>query len=386
MYVCPSTSAKRKGSPIGTGISCRSAAERSVSPYSKSPRMRASVSGAGLAEAQAPVSQTTSIGRSRPGSGKASASRLDRVARSRERRRPGLDPHGVLRPPPGSADLAVDEERARPDARRPEPLPLILARDEQRRAPLRRAGSRRRRSAAGARARRATRRRASRPRPLRAATRRRAAIEPAAAIPRATRTSRRPTASRSRPSGRSCRPSSARTRGGSVERARAARRPERSSESGTVQTVGARAPSQRIASVPVGAAYLIALPMPSAPRDLAVGQPPAVEIGVHPLGHRARPDRGPCRSREAARARTARSRASGRRRSCSEGPRAGRARDAPTSRARPRRPARAARAARPAACCPAGRPTPPAAATPRSAAGARRASRPAGGTPGSAAA
>ena len=33
---------------------------------------------------------------------------------------------------------------------------------------------------------------------------------------------------------------------------------------GTVQTIGARAPSQRIATVPVVAAYLIALPMPSA--------------------------------------------------------------------------------------------------------------------------
>ena len=44
---------------------------------------------------------------------------------------PGVDPHGVLRPSPGSADLAFDEERARPHAGRPEPLPLIRPREEK---------------------------------------------------------------------------------------------------------------------------------------------------------------------------------------------------------------------------------------------------------------
>jgi hypothetical protein len=37
----------------------------------------------------------------------------------------------VVRASPGSADLAVDEERTRPDAGRPEFSPLIRTRDEQ---------------------------------------------------------------------------------------------------------------------------------------------------------------------------------------------------------------------------------------------------------------
>src|SRR6266550_2263011 len=56
---------------------------------------------------------------------------LDRVAGATREACPGFDSHGVLRSPPGSADLAVDEERARPDAGRPELLSQILARDQQ---------------------------------------------------------------------------------------------------------------------------------------------------------------------------------------------------------------------------------------------------------------
>ena len=54
-------------------ISCRSVADRSVSPYSKSPRMRASVPGAGRPRLGSRC-QTTSIGRSSPGSGRVPAS------------------------------------------------------------------------------------------------------------------------------------------------------------------------------------------------------------------------------------------------------------------------------------------------------------------------
>jgi hypothetical protein len=85
---------------------------------------------------------------------------------------------------------------------------------------LRRAESRHRRSAGGARGPRPSRRRESPVRPLRAATRRQVAIEPAAARPRGTRMRQPPTGGRSRPSGRTRRPWSARRREGSVERAR----------------------------------------------------------------------------------------------------------------------------------------------------------------------
>ena len=120
--------------------------------------------------------------------------------------------------------------------------------------------------------------------------------------------------------------------------------------------------------------------------DLAVRHARAVELGVQPLGHPLGPQAALRACREASPARTARSRAWRRRRCGSEAPRAGRARDPPTSTTRPRRPARAARAARLSACCPASRPTPPAAATPSPPAFARRAHRPVVGTPGSAAA
>ncbi len=172
--------------------------------------------------------QTTSIGRSTPGSGRAAASASIASRVAARQACPRVDPHGVVRTSPGSADLAVDEERARPDARRPEPLPLIRAAGRAALAPLRRAGSRHRRSAAGARARRPSRRRASPARRLRAATRRRVASGPAAAILRARRMQWPPSAARSRPSARTRRPWSARRCGGSVERARGARRPGRS--------------------------------------------------------------------------------------------------------------------------------------------------------------
>ena len=248
---------------------------------SRSPRPRRSAARAGQRQAAASAS---------------TASR----ARAREAS-PGLDPHRVLRPPPGSADLAVDEQRARPDAGRPEPFALILARHQQLALGCRGAGSTRRRSAAGARARRPSRRHASPARPPRAATRRRAASEPAAASPRATRRRRPPSASRSPPSGRTPRRSRARRRGGSAGRARGARRPARCSGSATAQTSGARAPPQRIASVPVVVAYLSALPMRSAARaSRSVIRLPRDARGAAPPS--ARPAGGPSRPRAAARA------------------------------------------------------------------------------------
>ena len=163
-----------------------------------------------------------------PGSGRAFGLGLDRVARSTRETCPGVDPHGVLRPSPGSADLAFDEERAWPHAGRPQTLPLILARNEK--LPLcsveQEVGIAARQQARG-RA-RPSRRRESPARLLRAATRRRVAIEPAAAIPRGRRMRQSPTGGRSLPSGRTRQPSRVRKCGGSVERARDTRRPGRS--------------------------------------------------------------------------------------------------------------------------------------------------------------
>src|SRR5512132_200494 len=56
---------------------------------------------------------------------------LDRVARFARKTCPCIDPYGVVRPSPGSADLAFDEERAWPHAGRPKTLSLILARNEK---------------------------------------------------------------------------------------------------------------------------------------------------------------------------------------------------------------------------------------------------------------
>jgi hypothetical protein len=75
-------------------------------------------------EACAHVFQTTSIGRSTPGRGRALASASIASPPPRQAR-PGVDPHGVVRPPPGSPDRAFDEECAWPHAGRPEPPPLI---------------------------------------------------------------------------------------------------------------------------------------------------------------------------------------------------------------------------------------------------------------------
>ena len=75
--------------------------------------------------------QTTSIGRSTPGSGRRAGLGLDRIAHPTCEASPGVDPDGVLRTSPGSADLAFDEERAWPHAGRPEPLPLIRPWDEK---------------------------------------------------------------------------------------------------------------------------------------------------------------------------------------------------------------------------------------------------------------
>src|ERR1041385_1347784 len=55
---------------------------------------------------------------------------LDCLARRGRKACPRLDPDRVLGPPPGAADLAVHEERARPHARRPETLPLVFAWEE----------------------------------------------------------------------------------------------------------------------------------------------------------------------------------------------------------------------------------------------------------------
>ena len=154
---------------------------------------------------------------------------LDRVARLTRKADQRIDPDRVLRPPPGSADLAFDQQRARPDAGRPEPLALILARNQQ-------LALRSEEQEVGIAARQQARWRGDRlgsserpARPLRAATRRRAASEPGAASLPATQTSRPPSASRSRPSGRIGYRSRARRRGGNAGRARDARRPGRSS-------------------------------------------------------------------------------------------------------------------------------------------------------------
>jgi hypothetical protein len=129
----------------------------------------------------------------------------------------------VVRPPPRSADLALDQERAGPDARCPEQLALLRRRDEQ--LPLRsveeEVGVAARQQAGGA-GRRGQR--ASRARRPRAATRRRAETSPVAAIPPATRMHGRRRAARSPPSARTGRPSWARRRGRSGEQARDMRR------------------------------------------------------------------------------------------------------------------------------------------------------------------
>ena len=56
---------------------------------------------------------------------------LDCVARLARQASPGVDPYCVVRAPPGSADLAFDEERTGPHARRPEQQPAVGPRHEE---------------------------------------------------------------------------------------------------------------------------------------------------------------------------------------------------------------------------------------------------------------
>ena len=118
--------------------------------------------------------------------------------------------------------------------------------------------------------------------------------------------------------------------------------------------------------------------------SLTVGHPPAVE-DTRAGGRRCPPPspagrvvRQPAEreDREVARRR--------RRRRCTAAPRPARATGPPRWTAGPPRRARGSRAARPAACCPAGPPTPQAGASPSAAGAVRRARRRAAGTPGSA--
>src|SRR5581483_9512380 len=57
--------------------------------------------------------------------------RLDLRALARGQATPRADPNRVGRASPRAANLAAEEERTRPDARRPELLPAIGARQEQ---------------------------------------------------------------------------------------------------------------------------------------------------------------------------------------------------------------------------------------------------------------
>ena len=178
-----------------------------------------------------PASQTTSIGRSRAGSGREPAS-TSTASRAEAK---GATTHRRERRAAHVATFRGSRRRrgARPATRgTSRDAPAVPRAEAAARAPPRGAGSRRRRSAAGARARRRARRPGSPPRRRRAAIRRPAAIAPAAAILRARRTCRPPNAGRLRPSGRNGRPSQARRCAGSGERARGGPRPGRSSESG----------------------------------------------------------------------------------------------------------------------------------------------------------
>ena len=177
------------------------------------------------------ASQSTSIWRSRAGSGRerASASTASRCrAKDATTRRSGR----CAAPAPGSADLAVDQERARPDAGRPESLLAGPRAEQAARAPLPQSRSRRRRSAAGARERgRGRRRRATpaRPRASSDSSPRGRANRQQRPFQRGERLGRR--APRDpRPARRTRQRSRARRRGGSGVRARDARRPDRSSQ------------------------------------------------------------------------------------------------------------------------------------------------------------
>ena len=299
---------------------------------------------------------------------------------------PGVDPHGVVRPSPGSADLAFDEERAWPHAGRPEQLPLIGPRDEK--LPLcsveQEVGIAARQQARGRGSRLggASGRLVVREQPLVAEWR---PDRQKRSFERGERGGRR--------ASRDSRPAGEPVSGGRAEDVEVASS-ELEARVGRVDLGGGDGPDgRRACAIPADRDRARRCGVPERVRvDAERARRPRRPACARRRAGRAaarrcaRPAGGSWRCRDASPTRTARSRAWGRRRCCSEAPRAGRARDPPTSTTRPRRPARAARAARLSACCPASRPTRPAAATPRPSAFARRAHRPAAGTPESAAA
>ena len=77
------------------------------------------------------ASQRTTIRPWTPGSGKDAASASTASRAARERAPPGLDRHRRARAPPRADDLALDEERARPDARGPERAAAIGVGDQE---------------------------------------------------------------------------------------------------------------------------------------------------------------------------------------------------------------------------------------------------------------
>ena len=311
----------------------------------------------------AQVSQTTSICRSTPGSGRERSLGLDRFAR-RAGRRPRRRSSRVVRPSPGSADLALDEERARPDAGRPESWRWSAAGAGAPARP-RRAGSTHRRSAAGGRRGGRSRRRAWPARlceqPLvaeRRADRQQRSFEQAKARP--------PSNARSRPSGEAS-PWSARRCGGSAGElaARSGRldlgsddRPDDRS-SGALPADGDRA---RRRCVPDRD-----LLTPSVrPTSRSVIRAPSRWACNGSADRSARPR--PLASSGNLPSENARSRAAATTYVLYRGPQSWASEGSSSSDGSILPPARGARAARLSACCPAGRPTPPAAATPGSAA------------------
>ena len=224
---------------------------------------------------------------SRPGSGRALASALiaSRVARET---RPGVDPYGDARTSPGSADRP--STRSAPGhAWRPDTLPLILARNESvglassSRSSVSPLGSRRARRGdclGGANHRLSSAssqlvaKRRSNPTAIRGGRER--IRSPTVADSSAARPKPSPFLKRG------CRRRASRRHDRRVDP------PQRQ----TVQTVGARAPSQRMVLVPVVAAYLSASPTPKRQVcNLASCHPVLVEVGVQPLSRCPRPMR-----------------------------------------------------------------------------------------------
>ncbi len=178
---------------------------------------------------------------------------LDRTAFRVRQPPPRLHRQHRARPPPRPGDLAVDEQRARPDARRPERALAVRVRDQQIPVGPLEQETRRRWGAAAPPA--VGRARCGRlPRPRGGSTPRRRASVPV----RATRPAPEGRVSgrgRSRPAPegvRRRRSVAAQVAPGELE----ARLAGLMSGAGTVQTIGCRAPSHRIRTVPVAAAYL----------------------------------------------------------------------------------------------------------------------------------